>query len=58
MTEREHTALWAALSEEDKKNTDQTAPYYFAGYDAPFKLFFRRNEIWMPVLNNFKQNSD
>ncbi|KAA3676553.1 uncharacterized protein DEA37_0002701 [Paragonimus westermani] len=23
--------------------------FYFAGYDAPFRLFNRRNEIWFPV---------
>lgn len=58
VTEREHAALWNSLSDKDKKNADQTSPYYFAGYDAPFKLFFRRNEIWIPIKFNSEIPSD
>jgi len=47
----EHTTLWNSLSEEDRNNVKKTAHYYLAGYDAPFKLLFRRNEIWMIVKN-------
>jgi hypothetical protein len=49
VTKREHDALWNSLSEDDKRSVDKSAPFYFAGYDAPFKLFHRRNEIWMPI---------
>lgn len=46
---KEHSALWNSLSEEDKNNVEKNTHYYLAGYDAPFKLLFRRNEIWMIV---------
>ncbi|KAI9556262.1 hypothetical protein GHT06_018836 [Daphnia sinensis] len=51
VTKQEHTNLFTSLSDEDKQLVDQSAPYYYAGYDPPFKLFFRRNEVWM---NSFK----
>ena len=46
-----------SLSEDDKQSVDQSAPFYFAGYDAPFKLFNRRNEIWMPIKENVSNQS-
>lgn len=45
----EHAALWNSLALQDKHRADPTINYYLAGYDAPFKLLFRRNEIWMLV---------
>ena len=49
VTQREHEALLNSLTEEDKKSVDESQKFYFAGYDAPFKLFNRRNEIWIPI---------
>ncbi|KAK4023813.1 hypothetical protein OUZ56_009212 [Daphnia magna] len=50
VTKQEHINLFTSLSEEDKQLVDQSAPYYYAGYDPPFKLFFRRNEVWMNIF--------
>ena len=47
VTQQERQYLFDSLSEEDKQLVNQTGPYYYAGYDPPFKLFYRRNEIWM-----------
>lgn len=57
-TRQEHKNLFESLTKEDKQFVDQTGPYYYAGYDPPFKLFFRRNEIWMKVTSepNITQN--
>lgn len=40
-------SLISSLTEQDRKCVDPDAPYYYAGYDPPFKLFFRRNDIWI-----------
>ena len=45
-TQQERDNLLASLSEDDKKLVEPGASYYLVGYDPPFKLFFRRNEIW------------
>ena len=47
ITGQEHDSLWTSLSDDDKLLADKEAPFYYAGYDPPFKLFFRRNEIWL-----------
>ena len=47
VTQQEHNNLYASLSEDDKVVVDPNGTYFYAGYDPPFKLFFRRNEIWM-----------
>lgn len=47
----EHNKLVASLSEEDKSSVKPDGPYYFAGYDAPFKPLFRHNEIWVLLSN-------
>lgn len=39
----------ASLSDDDKERVRNVSHFYYAGYDAPFKLFFRRNDIWIPV---------
>ena len=31
---------------------DPDSPYFYAGYDPPFKLFFRRNEVWLPIRHS------
>jgi len=56
MTLNEHTALLNSLSEEDKKKVDPSGPFYSAGYDAPFTLLNRRNEIWLPLKTNASKN--
>ena len=56
MEKEEHTVLWNSLSELDRNNVEKNAHYYLAGYDAPFKLLFRRNEIWMILKNNGEEN--
>lgn len=47
VTQQERQNLFDSLAEEDKQLVNQTGPYYYAGYDPPFKLFYRRNEVWM-----------
>merc|ERR1712191_443 len=47
----EYANLLAALTEDDKNQIEPTNTYYTAGYDPPFKLFFRRNEIWVVTKN-------
>lgn len=31
--------------------------YYFAGYDAPFRLFNRHNEVWLPAAGKSMANA-
>lgn len=45
--QQEHDRLYNSLSDEDKTTVNSNGTYFSAGYDPPFKLFFRRNEIWM-----------
>ena len=58
MEKEEHTVLWNSLSELDRNNVEKNAHYYLDGYDAPFKLLFRRNEIWMILKNNGEENKN
>ena len=44
-----------ADSVKDDETIDKTA-YYQVGYDAPFDLFDRRNEIWMVKKVNQETN--
>lgn len=46
VTQQEHVNLYSSLIEDDKALVDPNGSYFYAGYDPPFKLFFRRNEIW------------
>lgn len=54
--QEERCHLLASLSAEDRELVieQQSKPgggvYYCAGYDPPLKLFFRRNEIWFPIV--------
>ena len=36
-----------ALAKAGLGDSYQTNSYYFAGYDSPFELFHRHNEIWL-----------
>jgi len=56
-TKLEHDHLLASLSEEDRATVKEEGPYYFAGYDAPFKLFNRRNEIWLESRSELKSDT-
>jgi len=49
--EVERTHFFAVLTEDDKKQIEPIHSYYVVGYDPPFKLFNRRNEIWF-VIND------
>ncbi len=46
----EHSNLLKSLNDEDKKKVQSDGPFYEAGYDAPYKRFDRRNEIWVPCV--------
>ena len=46
----EHSNLFKSLNDEDKKKVQSDGPFYEAGYDAPYKRFDRRNEIWVPCV--------
>ncbi|KAK4023812.1 hypothetical protein OUZ56_009211 [Daphnia magna] len=53
--QEERCHLLASLTAEDREmvqdllNKPGGGVYYCAGYDPPLKLFFRRNEIWLPI---------
>ena len=53
---KEATNLAAAL-EKDQKSDFIQAYYYTAGYDSPFKLFNRTNEVWF-VKSTSETNVD
>ncbi|XP_046456681.1 heme-binding protein 2-like [Daphnia pulex] len=51
--QEERCHLLASLTTEDREMVQQSQPgsvHYCAGYDPPLKLFFRRNEIWLPII--------
>ena len=51
----ERDRLLASLTAEDRERVaqpDAGGPFYYAGYDAPFKPLFRHNEIWIALRSD------
>jgi len=49
---QEYDNLSTSLTEDDRKLVDPVDSYYGVGYDPPFKLFSRRNEVWFVIRDS------
>ena len=42
----------------DEISTDSSDTWFYAGYDPPFRLTNRHNEVWSRVINNNNNNNN